>query len=757
MKFKIQSLSRSIALKIIVLSISVILISLFIFVKLQNKNLIDKEKRPYDNIQTIVWKFGRADGSVISEKIRLQKDGKIIGYQSANEKTWGKKNGVIVFYNSDKVITTKFEYYKKIKGVWYLSGTFLLDSNITHTLKEVERSNVNLESILYISVLVALILLTILSTNEIKLLYNVAARFLALKKSRVVAIYSVLSLSILALLLIIFIVPPNMDEYLPYHQIARFFYPNSVEHTFREPCDDSFDIKVFGVKLPLRSYPYCGFSEGLRYLPFFLISKSYISARIMKLILILLMFYSVIRLTKIQPIYVMALMLFNLPLMFQMLIDTGPVAYQICLTALVPFLLSRTKNVVVACAVGVLLYFGLETKAIFAISLIPISVITLIYIWEDFFKSDKKGKIKIIIGLSSTVLVFLVLSIVTFTGKTKHGDYYFKSIIGRPAISLLNFAEQIEHFDNNLSLYFKSFLNFGHRVFQTENKPDFFTIVILSSYFALIASGLAVFIKRKKLDKNNFLKYHSALAQRFVKNGNSRETPNIRQGYGSIFDSIYRGKNRIIIDKISNIPEIGKDYALLLANLIGFIFVAWFVNRSSESWAGHHIVLSFPFLIIGLIYGVKILKNYFPKFAVILVSIAVISNIITGVNLLKSSPHPTDDRSKIKIINYLNDKNLSKNNIYVVIDWGMYYIQSLYGQKDQTVLYIDPLENNSQIDDVVKIARKGDKDVIFILRNSFGYHSGLELIKKNFDEVDRIRTGNLLSDDPWQLWRASIR
>jgi len=687
----------------------------------------------------------------------LQKDGKIIGYQSANEKTWGKKNGVIVFYNANKVITTKFDNYKKIKGIWYLSGTFLLDSNIIHTLKEAGRSNVGAESILFIAALTALIILIILSTNEIKRIYVAVSNFLAMKKIRAVAFYAVLSAAILALLAIIFFVPPNMDEYLPYHQIARFFYPNSVEHTFREPCDDSFDIKIFGVKLPLRSYPYCGFSEGLRYLPFFLISKSYISARIMKLILILLMFYLIVRLTKTKPIYVLALTLFNLPLMFQMLIDTGPVAYQICLTTLIPFLLSRTKNVAVACAVGLLVYFGFETKAIFAISLIPISIITLIYIWDDFFKSDKNGKIKTIIALSSAVLVFLTLSIVTFTGKTKSGSFYFKSVVGRPAISVFNIAEQTEHFKNNLSIYFKSFLNFGHRVFQTKNSPDFFTTVILSSYLALIASTFAVFIKRKTLDKNKFLKYHSALALRLFRNKSFGEKSIIVPRRKSIFDIVYRGRNREIIDKINAIPTFNKDCALFIANIISFIFVAWFVNRSSESWAGHHIILSFPFLIMGLIYAVKILKNYFPKFAVIMITIAAISNIILGVSLLQKNPHPTDDRSKIKILNYLNDGALSKNNIYVVIDWGMYYIQSLYGPKDQTVLYIDPLNSVSQINSVKKIAAKGDKNVIFILRTNYGYHSGLDLIKKNFDKVDRIQTANLLSNDLWQIWRANVK
>ena len=87
----------------------------------------------------------------------------------------------------------------------------------------------------------------------------------------------------------------------------------------------------------------------------------------------------------------------------------------------------------------------------------------------------------------------------------------------------------------------------------------------------------------------------------------------------------------------------------------------------------------------------------------------------------------------------------------------MYYIQSLYGRKDQTVLYIDPLENNSQVDSIKEIAKKLNKNVIFILRKESDYHKGLSVIKKNFDEVDRIRTANLLSDDLWQIWRVNVK
>ena len=164
----------------------------------------------------------------------------------------------------------------------------------------------------------------------------------------------------------------------------------------REPANDSFDITIFGLKLPLRSYPYVGYSESLRYLPFYILSRSYISSRIMKFILILLLLFSLWKLTKIPFHFASILLLFNLPIIFQMIIDTGPVAYQLMISLLIPLIIKSTKNIFLSILSGILIYFAFELKTIFLFSF-PIALISFSLIIKDFVNESLKEKIKRII------------------------------------------------------------------------------------------------------------------------------------------------------------------------------------------------------------------------------------------------------------------------------------------------------------------------------------------------------------------------
>lgn len=94
-----------------------------------------------DSLIGIVWKFGRADGSVIAARITLQPDGKIQGYYHPNEDHWGLDSGTLVFYNPSNQAITRFTKSVESDGITVLSGTFLPDPSITHVLTEVDRNS----------------------------------------------------------------------------------------------------------------------------------------------------------------------------------------------------------------------------------------------------------------------------------------------------------------------------------------------------------------------------------------------------------------------------------------------------------------------------------------------------------------------------------------------------------------------------------------------------------------------------------------
>lgn len=99
------------------------------------------DKFPLDNIQNITWTFGRADGSIISEKMKFAKNSRLKYFSSYNEVFWEVADKNLILTNGNRQPTTVFDNIYKNDGVWVMEGKFLLDTKIVHTLTETERDN----------------------------------------------------------------------------------------------------------------------------------------------------------------------------------------------------------------------------------------------------------------------------------------------------------------------------------------------------------------------------------------------------------------------------------------------------------------------------------------------------------------------------------------------------------------------------------------------------------------------------------------
>ncbi|HPO48924.1 MAG TPA: hypothetical protein PLO89_01235 [Spirochaetota bacterium] len=706
---------------------------------IKNKIILKSETNLSKIITKLVWKFGRSDGSLIAERIKFLPNNKISGYGSANEVFWGiKEEKYFVFYNHNRQETTIFTNIKRENGKLFLSGEYIFDRRITHILEETGVSNNPVSRISFIIFFIFVIILFSLNINFVR--KKIASIFDFIRDKNNFRLISAVTIAggILILLYSAFVIPPSMDEFLPYHQFARFFFPDSKEHKFREPANDSFDIRIFGLKLPLRAYPYIGYSESLRYLPFYLISRSYISARIMKLILILLSLFALWKVTKIPLHFATILVLFNLPLIFQMIVDTGPVAYQIMIALLIPLIIKETKNVFFAILSGILLYFAFEIKTIFFYLSFPIAVVSFFLIINDFIKESKKEKIKRIIFVSIIIISFLIPTVITITGKTKYGSFYCGELIqSRKNISIIDFEGQYARYKNSFKIYFDSFMNFGHRVYGTSDDGktiSYFIFLIILAFFVLF---IIVYIYQKEIIRFDFLKKNNF----FINEIRFEKIEIVKYKYKKFLNSN---------------SERNFSYELIMSfvSFFSFAFIFININRMSDSWAGHHIILSFPFLILSIAFAVKAVYNFFPKTTIVLFILLMFFNSFLTLKLVSKNPLPTDDKSKIKILNYLNKKEKAQKNLYVIIDWGMYYISSIYGPKEQIVLYIDPLTEIYQLKEVENIAKRKNRDIFFILRKNAS--GDTKLISSYFGKTSRIIDGKMQENDLWQIWSSKI-
>jgi DUF1680 family protein len=85
-----------------------------------------------------IFQFGREDGSIIAQRIRLAADGTIEGYSSQDEFRWSWDAGFPAFYTSDGRLSTRFVWQARENDHAVLRGRFEFDGRIIHTLREVD-------------------------------------------------------------------------------------------------------------------------------------------------------------------------------------------------------------------------------------------------------------------------------------------------------------------------------------------------------------------------------------------------------------------------------------------------------------------------------------------------------------------------------------------------------------------------------------------------------------------------------------------
>ena len=85
-----------------------------------------------------VFQFGRTNGTILAERIRLLADGTITGYTHPNEARWGWEDRVLTFIASDGRTSTRFVWEAWENGCVVLRGRSEIVTDIVHELREVD-------------------------------------------------------------------------------------------------------------------------------------------------------------------------------------------------------------------------------------------------------------------------------------------------------------------------------------------------------------------------------------------------------------------------------------------------------------------------------------------------------------------------------------------------------------------------------------------------------------------------------------------
>lgn len=423
-----------------------------------------------------------------------------------------------------------------------------------------------------------------------------------------------------------------MDEFIVFHPLACHLYPFAGLHSFVEPCDGVYDLKLGDYWLPLRSYIYTGSSPALLYLPFRMIWPSVNSFLLYGILLFMAFVWGAKKTLNLSLPVTLSAVVFFFPLAYQMIHDTGPVALQVIAMALAPFLLRQAlesqkirRKALFYLPSGILLFFAIESKPLF-LSILPAFVIAnlaLINSELDLRSLWHKLRAQIFMMLIAAVPLGVIYSASNRAGRTYFSNLQDHSTLGGFATWMDFKAELIKTF----SQYVLNFNHFAHRVFGYENKLDPATLAYLAG-FAL--TGVLAFILK--------------------------------------------------------IPR--KEKIRILSLLFSGALIFLLIRLQTSSWAGHHFILAWVYPVLALAFSLQRISEHKKALAFGLASVFMLTQSWTSYSLFRREPLGESSSERAEIFKQVQTPELSSKSIYVHLDWGTYYQSSLYGPKDQVVTYV---------------------------------------------------------------------
>ncbi|HOZ36481.1 MAG TPA: hypothetical protein PLR18_01465 [bacterium] len=475
-------------------------------------------------------------------------------------------------------------------------------------------------------------------------------------------------------------IPYDMDEFSLYHELACQFYPANELNTFRVGCDE-FDLKLpwLGTVLPLREYSYMGSITSLYYWPVFLLWPSPPSARLMGLLFMIIQSLILSKIFKIKKEYLFLILLIFFQYSFLHIVDTGVVGLQITLIYLIYYLAVRLKaenNFLILAITGFLLWLGLWAKLTF-FWLLPALLIVIGKNLYGVIKKNAPPKKTIIKQIVWAALIFLALSSFLFLATDNNGRLYLSELNGRygEPLTLQGYWAKFHPktiWNSSIFQYYINPLLASERIYEVEKSP----LVILAGiifYFPALFIVYQYFWDKKR--KYN----HEQLTKAFT-------------------------------------------------NICLFMLTAIIIYFTRGAWSAHHAVLAMPFLILA--YGeMAMIKIPGNKKLLAWVILMLIINTGLWTTFTRQNLNVFDDFNKNKINILLQNEQLADQYIYVVLDWGMYYYQALYGNKNQAVIYIEPLNKTEQLAVVRDLARQEKRKLLFIY-NQKTETANMEMLEK---------------------------
>jgi hypothetical protein len=170
------------------------------------------------------------------------------------------------------------------------------------------------------------------------------------------------------------------------------------------------------------------------------------------------------------------------------------------------------------------------------------------------------------------------------------------------------------------------------------------------------------------------------------------------------------------------------------------MLAAFLYNKSV--WAGHHFIyMMVPLLSLFVRPG--------PVFNSARLKLCLAAGGVSCAVVLAFSPYTADTtKDRNTVFHYLSQTSIAEQNIINFSDWGMFYIQSLYGAPSQQVTAFQT-DDGEPPDALIALARQRQRNILNICM-----HCALQSVSKEFSglPVEEIA----LDASSWRVFKVSL-
>lgn len=518
--------------------------------------------------------------------------------------------------------------------------------------------------------------------------------------------YRYLALSVLVASAFAALVPYNTDEFIHYHTLLCHAYPLNTLNTFAGACG-ALDLNFLntGLVLPLRAYLYSGSFPSLYYLPLFWLWPSPVSARLLNILFLLAQALVLGKLFRLGTWKTFLGLLLFFPYAFQHVVDTGPVSFQILCVYVCAWLFDRwTKkpSYLYPLLAAVLAFLAVWTKLIFIALLPGIGMLLALAVHQSRLKLDSPQAVsRVSAQLMAGALVFfgLTAALLLSTSPASPASHpLLEEILDKGEhYGPIELMQRLPHLEVTKTLL--NPLAATHRIYDVwpiahAGLTRFYALLL---YAAVPLIALAA-LRSKELRRSAW-----------------------------------------------------KPLVVYILFPLTFLLIA----RTKASWAMHHTILSFPFLILSTLSLYSILRTarsaYGKKLRQIFMGCL---GLFFAINILWFALFPaqavqtSDDRSKERINALLHSEEIGGAYFYAVTDWGMYFYQGLYGPQNQSVIYPRGIYRQEEFAALKALSAAHERKMLFIV-NSHERTTDLALIRTHFTLT---RCEALDEEGAWQVW-----